>query len=321
MKKLFTKIAIAVAGFTGVSVAQQDPQFTQFMQNKLIYNPGYAGTSGAICGVGQFRQQWVSFDGAPQSAAIAFDMRILPALGVGLNVITDKIGPMNTTFIRIPVSWNVKVGKGTLGLGIDGGVLQKKINNTWITPEPGKVDPNIPGNYDALNNPSLNKLTYDLGFGAFYQIPGKFYLGLSSTHLPAQTVKGADKISYDMSRHYYLMTGYTFDINPRNKITPNVKVKSDVAATAVDVNLTYMYDNMIWAGVTYRVSDATALMLGYQGTTKGAKPLTYRIGYSYDLTMSKLKGYTSGTHEIILGFCMSPKPKTLTTGGNDRFLD
>jgi len=319
MKKLFTKIAIAVAGFTGVSVAQQDPQFTQFMQNKLIYNPGYAGTSGAICGVGQFRQQWVSFDGAPQSAAIAFDMRILPALGVGLNVITDKIGPMNTTFIRIPVSWNLNVGRGTLGVGIDGGVLQKKINNTWITPEPGKVDPNIPGNYDALNNPSLNKLTYDLGFGAFYQIPGRMYVGLSSTHLPAQTVKGADKISYDMSRHYYLMTGVTFDINPRNKITPNIKVKSDVAATAVDVNLTYMWDNMIWGGVTYRVSDATALLIGYQRATP--RGLTWRIGYSYDLTMSKLKGYTSGTHEIILGFCMSPKPKALTTSGNDRFLD
>ncbi len=320
MRNLFTKIAIAVAGFTGVAVAQQDPQFTQFMQNKLIYNPGYAGTSGAICGVGQFRQQWVSFDGAPQSAAIAFDMR-LPSvpLGVGLNVITDKIGPMNTTFIRIPVSYNLPLAGGTLGIGIDGGVLQKKINNNWITPEPGKVDPNIPGSYDALSNPSLNKLTYDLGFGAFYQIPGKMYVGLSSTHLPAQTVKGADKISYDMSRHYYIMAGYSFDINPRNKITPNVKVKSDVAATAVDANLTYMYDNMIWVGATYRVSDATALMLGYQHATP--RGLTYRIGYSYDLTMSKIKGYTSGTHEIILGFCMSPKPKTLTTSGNDRFLD
>ncbi|MGZ4042172.1 MAG: type IX secretion system membrane protein PorP/SprF, partial [Bacteroidia bacterium] len=51
MKKLFTKIAIAIAGFTGVAVAQQDPQFTQWMNNRLIYNPGYAGTSGAICGV------------------------------------------------------------------------------------------------------------------------------------------------------------------------------------------------------------------------------------------------------------------------------
>lgn len=320
MKKLFTKIAIAVAGFTGVAVAQQDPQFTQFMHNKLIYNPGYAGTSGAICGNAQFRQQWVNFDGAPQSIAVAFDMPILPNLGIGLNVISDKIGPMNTLFLRVPVSYLIPVGAGKLGIGLDVGFLQKKINNTWITPEPGKVDPNIPGAYDALSNPSLNKLTYDLGFGAFYNIPGKFYLGLSSTHLPSQTVKGDANISYKMKAHYYLMTGVHLPLNPRNELIPNIKVKSDVAASAVDINLTYMWDKMLWVGATYRLSDATALMIGYQGHNASGG-LSYKIGYSYDLTMSKLKGYTSGTHEIILGFCLTQKVKKLASYGDDRFLN
>src|SRR5688500_7327168 len=108
MKKLFVKITIVAAGLSGVAVAQQDPQFTQFMFNKLIYNPGYAGTTGAICGVAQYRQQWMSFPGAPQSIAIAGDMRLraLP-LGVGLNVISDKIGAMNTIFIRGAASYNI----------------------------------------------------------------------------------------------------------------------------------------------------------------------------------------------------------------------
>ena len=123
-----------------------------------------------------------------------------------------------------------------------------------------------------------------------------------------------------MSRHYYLMTGYTFDINPRNKITPNVKVKSDVAANAVDINLTYMWSDMLWVGGTYRLSDAAALMIGYQGKSASGG-LSYRIGYSYDLTMSKLKGYTSGTHEIILGFCLIQKPKVISSYGDDRFLN
>ena len=322
MKKLFTKIAIAVAGFTGVAVAQQDPQFTQFMHNKLIYNPGYAGTSGAICGNVQFRQQWTSFTGAPQTIAVGFDMPIAGVpLGVGLNIISDKIGPMNTMFLRVPVAYNKVIGKGTLGVGLDIGFLQKKISADWIVPEPGKVDPSIPGAYDAFSNPSLNGKTYDLGFGAFYQIPGKMYVGLSSSHLPAQTIKGTDKLQFEMSRHYYLMAGYTMDINPRNKITPNVKVKSDVAATAVDLNLTYMYDNMIWAGATYRLSDAAALMVGYQGKTNGSNQISYKIGYSYDITLSKLKGYSGGTHEIILGFCLAPKVKKTTSYGDDRFLN
>ena len=79
----------------------------------------------------------------------------------------------------------------------------------------------LPVSYDALSNPDLNKLTYDLGFGVFYQKPGKYYVGLSSSHLPAQKVGDGD-IKYNMTRHYYVMAGYSFDINPRNKITPNV---------------------------------------------------------------------------------------------------
>ena len=49
MKKFFTTLALALTALMNNSFAQQDPQFTQFMHNKLIYNPGYAGTSDAIC--------------------------------------------------------------------------------------------------------------------------------------------------------------------------------------------------------------------------------------------------------------------------------
>ncbi len=326
MRKLFTKIAFAIVGFSGVAIAQQDPQFTQWMHNKLAYNAGYAGTGGGICGVLQFRQQWVNFDGAPQSIAVAGDMRLpgIP-LGVGLNIINDKIGPMNTLFIKTAAAYNKDLKVGTLGIGLDVGILQKSISNTWITPEDGKVDNTIPGTYAFGTNPDLNKLTYDLGFGAFYQIPGKFYVGLSSTHLPAQKV-GSGNVTYDMTRHYYVMAGYTFNLdggnsNGRNKLTPNVKYKSDLAATAVDLNLTYMWDNMIWVGGTYRLSDAAAVLIGYQSKPTGSKALVWRIGYSYDYTLSKIKGYTSGTHEIIAGFCITPKVKKITTYGDPRFLN
>lgn len=317
MKKLFTKIAIAVAGFTGVAVAQQDPQFTQFMFNKLIYNPGYAGTSGAICGVAQFRQQWAGFAGAPQSIAIAGDMPISGVpIGVGINVMNDKIGPMNTVFARIAGAYNKKIGKGTLGIGLDLGILQKKINADWITPEPLRNDPSIP------TADGLNKVTFDVGVGAFYNIPGKFYVGLSSTHLPAQSLKGTtDDIKFQLSRHYYFMTGYTFQLNKWNKITPNVLIKSDIAATAVDLNLTYMWSDMIWLGGTIRPNDAAAILVGYQGHAGLGNNINYKIGYSYDITLSKVKGYSSGTHEIILGVCFTPKVVKKTTYGNDRFLD
>jgi type IX secretion system PorP/SprF family membrane protein len=322
MKKLFVKITIAVAGFTGVATAQQDPQFTQFMFNKLIYNPGYAGTSGAICGVAQFRQQWVSFEGAPQSVSLAGDLRLsmLP-IGVGINIMTDKIGYMNTVFARVAGSYNItKLAGGTLGIGLDVGILQKKINSEWVVPEPLRNDPRIPGSGPAFSNPDLNKLSMDIGFGAFYQIPGKFYVGLSSTHLPAQSLESKG-LRFQVSRHYYLMSGYTFQLNAWSKLTPNIMYKTDVASSSLDANLTYLWSDMIWVGGTYRLDDAAALLIGYQGKALTGNALGYKIGYSYDFPASKLKGYTSGSHEILLGVCYTPKVKKVTTYGNDRFLD
>lgn len=329
MKKLFVKIAFAVAGFTGVASAQQDPQFTQFMYNKLIYNPGYAGTTGAICGVLQYRKQWVGFTGAPTTFALAADMRLkaLP-IGLGLTVISDKIGPMTTNYLRLAGSFNKKLGAGTLGIGIDAGFLQKTISSNWVVPEPYAVDNSIPGaaGFDPTgatlyNNGSLNKLTYDLGLGVFYNIPGKAYVGLSATHLPSQVVKGNGEIKFQEKAHYYLMAGYTFQLNKWSKITPNVLYKNDLASSALDANLTYLWSDMIWIGGTYRVNDAAAVLAGFQRTALKGNSLSYKVGLSYDFTTPKLKTYSTGSVEFIVGVCFTPIPKTKTSYRNDRFLE
>lgn len=325
MKKLITKISLAFVGLTGAAFAQQDPQFTQFMFNKLIYNPGYAGTSKAICGVGQFRQQWSSFTGAPTSIAAAFDMRIpnLP-LGVGLNVISDKIGPDQTIFLRIPVAFNHDFDNGaSLGIGVDAGIVQKRISADWITPEPGKTDPTIPGSYgNALNNPDLNKLSYDVGFGIMLNKTDNYYIGLSSTHLPAQVLKGDGSVKFDMERHFYAMGGFKFRPTSRFGIMPNLMYKSDLAAGALDANLLFSYglDNWeAWIGPSYRLQAAAGAIIGGKYTT--ARGLTVRLGYSYDHTLTSLRTYAGATHEIILGFCKAPKEKKFSGSGNDRFLD
>ena len=327
MKKIFTTLTVALAAFTSVSFAQQDPQFTQFMHSKLIYNPGYAGTSQAICSNVLYRQQWVNFPGAPSTGLISFDMPIgqLP-LAIGLNVMSDEIGFSKTLFGRLAVAYNKPIGAGILGIGIDGGVLQQQFNGAWITPDgSGVPDASIPAYTSGTGtliatNPNLNKLTYDVGFGAFYSIANKMYVGISSTHLAAQDIKASDNIKYALARHYYIVGGYTFNLTPEHSLSPNVKVKSDAASTQLDVNLTYMYNNTFWVGVSYRMQDAIAPMLGYRfqkGTVKGLK-----LGYSYDLTTSKIKGYSSGTHEVMLGYCFNPKkPKKITSYGNTRFLD
>ncbi|MES2134330.1 MAG: type IX secretion system membrane protein PorP/SprF [Bacteroidota bacterium] len=324
MKKIFTKLTVALAAITSVSFAQQDPQFTQFMHNKLMYNPGYAGTSQAICTNVMYRQQWVNFPGAPKTAALSFDMPVgnLP-LGIGLNVMNDQIGYAKTLFARLALAWNKQgLGPGILGVGIDGGILQQQFNGKWITPDVGP-DQSIPGTYAGGNNPQLNKLTYDLGFGAFYTIPNKMYVGISTTHLGAQDLSAGSNVKYSLARHYYIMGGYTFNLTPEHSLQPNVKIKTDAASTQLDLNLTYSYKQNVWFGVSYRMQDAIAPMIGARflpspGSTVG----NLKVGYSYDLTLSKIKGYSAGTHEIMLGYCFTvKKPKKFTNYQNTRQLD
>jgi type IX secretion system PorP/SprF family membrane protein len=237
---------------------------------------------------------------------------------------SDQIGFAKTLFGRVAVAYNRPIGAGVLGIGIDGGVLQQQFNGTWITPDgAGVQDGSIPtwqATGQASANAGLNKLTYDVGFGAFYSIANKMYVGLSSSHLAAQDIKSAGDVKYQLARHYYLVGGYTFDLSPEHALQPNVKVKSDAASTQLDVNLTYIYNKMLWVGVSYRMQDAIAPMLGYRfqnGALKG-----FKAGYSYDLTLSKIKGYSSGTHEVMLGYCFNvKKPKKVTSYQNARFLD
>jgi type IX secretion system PorP/SprF family membrane protein len=325
MKKLFTKLTVAFAAITSISFAQQDPQFTQFMHSKLIYNPGYAGTSEAICANVLYRQQWVNFPGAPKTGLLSFDMPIgqLP-LAIGLNVMNDQIGFDKTLFARLALSYNRRIGAGVLGVGIDGGILQKQFNGTWITPDGANVQdnsiPNWKANGQSAANPNLNKLSYDLGFGVFYSIANKMYVGLSSTHLTAQDLRVTDSVKFALARHYYVVGGYTFNLGEGgiHGINPNVKVKSDAASTQLDLNLTYIYNNQFWVGVSYRMQDAIAPMLG----ARFLKDKSLKVGYSYDVTTSKIKGYSSGTHEIMLGYCMNVKKKQkVTSYQNARFLD
>lgn len=302
--------------------SQQDPQITQFMYSKLTYNPGYAGTSDALCANLLYRKQWVSFPGAPTTIIFNADMPVMNLpLGAGLNIISDQIGAMKTTYARLALAYNKQIGPGKLGVGIDAGILQNQIADTWIVPEPGKVDNSIPGNYTSgtqnITNPDLNKITYDVSFGVYYGIPNKMYVGIASTHLPAQSLKSGDA-KYILARHYYIMAGYTFELNPFNSITPNINVKSDGATSIIDVNLTYTYNNMVWLGVTYRPQDAVAPMLG----VRLLKDRSLKIGVAYDYTLSKLKGHTSGTYEVMLGYCFNiKKQKSPTVYGNVRFLD
>ena len=141
----------------GASIAQQDPQFTQYMFDRLSVNPAVAGISGELCGTLLLRQQWTGFDGAPKTALLNASMPINKiSSGVGISVYLDKLGQQNSTFARLHYSFHRKIGTGTLGIGIYLGAGSHALGHDWLARDPVAQD-------DAISSASTSQTGFDLG--------------------------------------------------------------------------------------------------------------------------------------------------------------
>lgn len=309
MKKTFTAFAAIAFMFIGESYAQQAPQFTMNMFNRLYTNAGYAGSNNGICANALHRQQWVGFDGRPITTVVNVDGTV-KALhgGVGLSILSDKLGAQYSGGVKLSYAFRLPLGPGTLGIGVEGGILFNTLDGSQLDPIQ-ENDPNI------VNGKSSG-VAPDFGFGLYYHTD-KLYAGISANNLIGSTLEfeeGGTLSEYTVARNYYAMAGYTWDINPTWGLAPSVFLKTDGASTQFDINLRALWKNMVWAGVSYRIDDAVGIMAGFQYKE-------FRVGYSYDVTTSGLREYSSGSHEIMLGYCYKLKsPIANQRYRNVRFL-
>jgi len=309
MKKVLFGLFLLTLGYT--AKAQQDYQFTHYMYDKLSFNPGYAGLNKSICGTIIFREQWSGFDGNPTTALINVHAPVkMLRGGLGFTYVSDKLGFESNNLARLSYSYHMGLGVGDLGIGISAGILQKSIQANWITPDgtPAIDDASI-----AVSG--ANGLVPDINFGVFY-LQNQLYMGISATHLYAPDLTD---LNISNAKHFWITAGYEYGLGPDLKLRPSILAKSDAASTQLDVNVNVLYKDMIWGGVSYRVSDAIAPMLGYQNNDVGGG--TLRIGYAYDVTTSQIKGYSNGSHDIMVNYCFNlDKPKPLQKSKNPRFL-
>jgi type IX secretion system PorP/SprF family membrane protein len=293
------------------SLAQQDPMYTHFMFNKLVYNPGYAGSNKEfICATFLLHNQWTGFAGkgidpkfvgdAPQTQTFSIHGPIRRILsGAGLYVINDKIGFESTTSINASLSVKKEYKFATIQLGVNGGIIQKSINGEWKAPDGDPAyDPFIPTN--------TNDMVPDLGLG-LYAFTDRFYLGFSAQHILGSKFEWEhiDKLgnttifNNKVNMHLYLIGGYNWIVpfNPNFEVQPTVLIKKDVAKLQFDINTNVLYKNKFWGGLQYREGGDISILLGMKLTPQ------LKFGYSYDIVTSKMSKYQSGTHEIMINYC------------------
>ncbi|WGH75581.1 type IX secretion system membrane protein PorP/SprF [Tenacibaculum tangerinum] len=270
--------------------AQQDPQYTQYMYNTMNVNPAYAGSRGHTVITALGRMQWVGFEGAPNTQNLTYDTPLgYSGLGLGINLMNDEIGPSSEIYLDANVSYTIQTGyEGNLAFGLRlGGRL---LNIDWSK---GTSKDDEIGFQD-----NINRFLPTVGAGIFYYQP-KWYVGLSvpnilrMEHYDAET---PGEVAVERM-HFFLISGYVFDINEDLKFKPAVLVKGvSGAPVSLDVSGNLLFNEKFRVGASWRWDDSISALLGFQVND------SFLIGYSYDLTTSNYNVTNSGTHEIMLRY-------------------
>ena len=291
MRKIYLGLLLSIGFFSEVS-AQQDPHYTQYMYNMSVMNPAYAGSKENLSMGLLHRRQWIELEDAPTTSTLFGHSPVGKNVGLGLSVVSDKIGPVEENNVYGDFSYTLKLGgEHKLALGLKAGLT---LHNVALN---SRIASTLPDPTDGVFGADVSNSYFNFGTGAFYYT-NKYYLGLSVPNMMRAKHLDFNGRSYGSeTSHYFFTGGYVFDINENVKFKPFFMAKSSFEAPASwDVSTNFMFKDKFEIGGTYRLDDSFGAMVNYAITP------SLKIGYAYDHIVSDLKVTTPSSHEVILLF-------------------
>lgn len=302
MRKNYIKILVWLVCFMQASMlfAQQLPQYTQYMMNDFVLNPAIAGRSDYWEAKSNNRYQWVGIPDAPRTYMLSMQGPFKSLkMGIGGTIYTDIVGPTRRTGINLAYAYHIKVGaKYKLSFGVSGGIVQYAVDGSKITTHDAG-DPVLTANYQSVIAPDIGagvyfyskKLSVSLGLPQIYQANLKFFQD--------QTIHQGV-----LAQHFFGLVSYKFNLKENFVLEPCILFKYVAPAPLqVDGGVKLTYKNAIWLGLNYRTNDAVSAMMGYMFKN------WLMVAYSYDYSITPIRKYNSGTHEVMLGMRFKPAKK------------
>lgn len=309
MKKLLLYFIFCV-GFVAPLLAQQDPQFTNYMFNTLYYNPGFAGVEGVTKFTAIHRSQWAGYTptfgggGAPVTQIITMTTPIFKLnSGFGAQIVNDRLGVQNNLDAQVSYAYHLGIKNSKLSIGIRSGIYSQTFNYG----EYRYIDPNDP----FFNTPEGSKkfgtesqIKPDMAFGVFWR-KEKYYAGFSVNHLLSSSFDfGVQNIRGYLQPHYYLTGGYFYEVNFDLKFQFMTLISSDLSSTSVNFGGIAYYKDTMWGGLSFRTSESANIMLGYTLL----KDKSLRIGYGMDYTLINQDGKQATSHEFLMTYELPVNP-------------
>jgi type IX secretion system PorP/SprF family membrane protein len=300
----------------------QDPVFSQFYAAPLQMNPAFAGTAQAPFIAANYRMQYPSFlSGAAFSTfAISYDQSLNRSnSSVGFSVMTDDAGQgiLKKTFASAIYSYKVNIREDVQAkIGVEAGLIQSNLN--WDKLQfLDQADPitgfEVPRPSAEVRPTELNKTLFDLSTG-FLLSAKNFYVGLSAKHLATPNegyLNVNQNLRVGLPIRWSLHGGYEITLRegnrrrPKTFVTPSLMLakQGDFVQAVLGA---YGGFGPLFSGVWYRQTPSNAESLIF---TLGFKQESFKIGYSYDFTVSGLAGKSGGSHELSFTINLDPNPR------------
>ncbi len=281
------KLLILLLGFASLTaMAQQDPLYSQYINNPLLINPAYTGSTTDFNASVMYRKQWAGFEGSPVTMNANAHMALSNnRMGAGLIVLQDQIGADKTTEItftygyHLPLSTDLK-----LSFGLQGGLINYQTDYSDVT-------------FNPADGKFVNQSEWrpNLGSGLILRSE-KFMVGLSVPKLLKATSTIEEYSTSLYNQHAYAMAAYVFQLSYRIKVKPWVMARM---VSGAPVSFDY--------AASLKVDDSYSLGLFTRNlNTLGTFAQinlgdNIRFAYAFELPTGKSVGTQFTTHEVTLG--------------------
>jgi type IX secretion system PorP/SprF family membrane protein len=331
---LKTRILITtlfIAQIWAGSLCAQDPIFSQFFTSPMQLNPAFSGHSMGTSIALNYRNQWPSFNQAYVTYSAAVD-HYLDGLnsGIGLYVNADDAGRgiLKTFKFAGTYAYQVRLGEDLYSrLGVEAGAINsvldwnKLIFLDQIDPEFGLTTPGGTTLPTAELMPeSLSTTVFDAAVGVLVHT-SDFYAGVSLKHINApdigfykeprnQLQRGLPlRIMVQGGTDIILQKGLGRFAVPEVFFSPSLMFAKQGSFQQLVAGSMFTY-KQLFSGLWFRHAWANGDALAFH---LGGRFDKFRIGYSYDFTVSRLYNVSGGSHEISFIVHFAPDKKRIDT--------
>jgi type IX secretion system PorP/SprF family membrane protein len=303
-------------------VNAQDPNFSQFYNNPVYYNPAMTSINNGMTIRTNARNLWGPIPGRFNTFGASIEAQTVFKMGLGGNIYTDVAGEglLRTTGGYFTYSYRpIDTKNFSLQAGLGGGFISKSIDWSRLTFS-DQLDETL-GNVRAsrFGVPGYQRVSYaDFNTGLVARFNGKnknsgksfkkwtTTIGVAAHHLsePKDGLLGEKfRLPVRLLGHVYVNMLFNEVI-----ISPGLvyEKQNRFQTTTIGFNMTNRpFTFGIWfrnrnAALSYKRYDSFIFNFGFN--LPSTKKMTCRFMYGFDMTISRLKTSSYGSHEVSLVF-------------------